>query len=180
MLIAKVAQSMETEISNDVYTAIFNTYTSLDTNLKEASFTQATFVKLAQRVQALNNGAKVYCMGTKSGLASVIPSSDYFKFELGEEYNKLGYLGNFQGVELLEIPQRITPNTTEFAISDTTLYFFSMGVDKPVKIAFEGETLVEQVTDRGANADMTYNYTLSKRWDAKVATSARYGIMKLA
>ena len=180
MLIAKVAQSMETEISKDVYTAIFNTYSTLDTNLKEASFTQATFVKLAQRVEGLNRGAKVYCMGTKSALASVIPSNDYFKFQLGEEYNRLGYLGNFQGVELLEIPQKITPNTLDFAIDDTTLYFFSMGVDRPVKIAFEGETLVHQNTDMNANADMTFNYTLAKRYDVKVATSARYGIMKVS
>ena len=28
-------------------------------------------------------------------------------------------------------------------------------------------------------ADMTYSYTISKRYDVKVATSARYGIMKV-
>jgi hypothetical protein len=179
MLIAKVAQSLETQISVDVYNAIFNTYSTLDTNLKEAAFTQTTFVKLAQRIEALNRGAKVYVMGTKTALASVIPSDNYFKFPLGEEYNKLGYLGNFHGVEMLEIPQKITPNTLNFAIDDATLYFFSMGLDKPVKIAFEGETLVQQVTDMGANADMTYNYTIAKRFDIKVCTSARYGIMKI-
>ncbi len=179
MLIAKVSQSLETQISTEVYQAIFNTYSTLDSNLKEASFTQSTFVKLAARVEALNRGTKVYVMGTKTALASVIPSEDYFKFQLGADYNKLGYLGNFHGIDMLEIPQKITPNTLNFAIDDATLYFFSMGLDRPVKIAFEGETLVNQVTDFGANADMTYSYTISKRYDIKIATSARYGIMKV-
>ncbi|MBW3020716.1 hypothetical protein KY334_05445 [Candidatus Woesearchaeota archaeon] len=179
MLIAKVAQSLETQISVDVYTALFNTYSTLDSNLKEASFTQATFVKLAQRVEALNRGTKVYVMGTKAALATVIPSNDYFKFQLGADYNKLGYLGNFMGIDLLEIPQKITPSTLNFALADDKLYFFSMGLDRPVKIAFEGETLINQVTDFSANADMTYNYTIAKRYDVKVATSARYGIMHL-
>jgi hypothetical protein len=179
MLIARVAQSLETQISIDVYNAIFNTYGALDTNLKEASFTQTTFVKLAARVEALNRGTKVYVMGTKAALAGVIPSDNYFKFPLGEEYNKLGHLGNYMGIDLLEIPQKIAPNTLTFGIDDNTLYFFSMGLDKPVKIGFEGETLVNQVTDFAGNADLTYNYTISKRYDVKVATSARYGIMKV-
>jgi len=180
MLIAKVAQSMETAISTDVYTAIFNTYSTLETNLKEASYTQATFVKLAQRVEALNNGAKVYAMGTKAALASVIPSDNDFKTQLGAEYTAMGYLGTFHGVDLLEIPQRITPSTTDFAIDDNTIYFFAMAGDKPVKIGFEGETLINTTTSQGANADMTFDYTLSKRFAVEVISSARYGIMKIS
>lgn len=180
MLIAKVAQSLETQISTDVYNSIFNTYATLDTNLKEAGFTTSAFVKLAQRVEALNRGARVVCMGTKTALGSVIPSDNYLKFPLGTEYNTMGYLGKFMGVEMLEIPQKITPNTLNFAIDDATLYFFSMAIDKPVKIGFEGETLIMQNTDMGANADMTFDYTIAKRYEAKVATSSRYGIMKIS
>lgn len=179
MVIAKVAQSIETQISVDVYNAIFNSYDNLDTNLKEGGFTQTAFVKLAQRVEALNRGSKVYVMGTRSALATVIPSDDYLKFPLGAEYNALGYLGNFHGVEMLEIPQKIAVNTLDFAISDNRLFFFSMASDKPVKVAFEGETLMFQTADPNTNADMTINYTIQKKWDTKVATSAKYAIMQV-
>jgi hypothetical protein len=179
MLIAKVSQSMETEISTDVYNALFNTYSTLDTNLKEAAFSLEAFTELAERVEALNMGAKVYAMGTKTALSKIVPAEGGFREQLGAEYNRLGYLGTFHGVELMQIPQKIAPNTTEFGIDNSTIYFFSMGLDKPVKVAFEGETLIFQKTMQGDNADNTFDYTLSKRWDVKVASSAVYGIMKI-
>lgn len=177
--VTRIAQSMETQLTTEVYTALYNSYNSLDSGLKYAAFDQDNFVTLAQKVEALNRGAKCMVFGTKLALSKVIPSEQYFRFAAGEEYNKTGYLTNFHGVDLMEIRQTITPGTLNTAIDNSTLYFVSMGVDKPIKIAFEGDTLVMQ-NQYNTNADMTMEHTIQKRWDIGVITSARFGIMKVS
>lgn len=179
MLISRIAVSFETEITTEIYSTIYATYSGLDTNLKEAGYSQQAFVKLAQRIEALNR-SKVVVMGTKSGLASILPTNDHLKQHLGAEYNTYGYIRNFMGVDLMEIPQAITPKTTDFAIADDTLYFFSLGTDKPVKIAVENGGMMFENMDPNASADNSYFYSIRKAWDTQVITSSKYGMMKIS
>lgn len=176
--VAKVAQSFETAISTDVYTALLATFSTLPSTRKVAGYTQTDFVKFAQRIEALNRGSKCVVLGTKLALSTIIPSDNYLKFGLGEEYNKMGYLGNFMGVDLMVIDQKIVPSTENFAISDDYIYFVSLGIDKPVKIGFEGTTMI-QTSEFKDNADLTQNYSIFKKYDVKVITSGKYAIMKL-
>lgn len=177
--VTRVAQSFETQLTVDIYTSLFNTYTNLPTNLKEAGFTQEAYISLAQRVQALNRGSQVVVFGTKSALGKVLPTDTNLRFALGGDYIKNGYVKDAFGIPAFEIDQKIIPNSDAFAIDDKTLYFVSMGSDKLVKVGFEGEALVNSA-DYTSNADETQEYTIFKKYDVKVATSARYGIMKLA
>ena len=187
----KCALAMEKELSIDVYKAINDTYTTLPDNFKgnternatgesirEAGFTAEAFVKLAQRVQAANGGARCVVFGTKLALSKILPSNDYLKMQLGDIYNRMGYLTTFMGVDLFEIPQKIddTAGDYSFALGDNRLYFISTGVQKLVKIGFEGETIT--ITDgQYANANLTQATTLQKRWAVGIATNAKYGIM---
>ncbi len=176
--VARVARSFETQITTDVYNALLNSYDNLPTQLKVAGFTAQSFIELVQRVEALNAGAKAVAFGTKIALSQILPADQYLRFSLGEEYNKYGYLTNFQGVDLYEIPQRIIPNTYDFAIDNNTIYVVSTDSDKLVKIAFEGEAIVNE-SPSSQNADMTVDYTFIKSYDVGVVTSAKYGIVKV-
>lgn len=174
----KCAIAMEKELSIDVYKAINDTYANLPANFKEASFSVDGFVKLAQRVQAANGGARCVVFGTKLGLSKILPSNDYLKMQLGDIYNKVGYLTTFMGVDLFEIPQKIDDTTGDysFALEDDKLYFISTGVQKLVKIGFEGDTT--PITDgQYANANLTQVTTLQKRWAVGIATNAKHAIM---
>ena len=174
----KCALAMEKELSIDVYKAINDTYATLPTNFNEASFTVDGFVTLAQRVQAANGGARCVVFGTKLGLSKILPSNDYLKMQLGDTYNRMGYLTTFMGVDLFEIPQKIDDAAGDysFALEDDKLYFISTGVQKLVKIGFEGETIT--ITDgQYANANLTQATTLQKRWAVGIATNAKYGMM---
>jgi len=174
----KCALAMEKELSIDVYKAINNTYADLPPIFNEASFTVDGFVKLAQRVQAANGGARCVVFGTKLGLSKILPSNDYLKMQLGDIYNRMGYLTTFMGVDLFEIPQKIDDAAGDysFALEDNKLYFISTGVQKLVKIGFEGDTIT--ITDgQYANANLTQATTLQKRWAVGIATNAKHGIM---
>ena len=178
--VSRVAQAIETAITTDIYSAIYNSFSSLGAAYKQsAAFAQTSFNELVQHVSAGNGGARTVAFGTKTALSKVVPDNQYFQFALGAEYNQMGYVGNFQGTDLFMVEQRHIPNTDTFAINTTDILVVSTGLDKIVKVGFEGETEVYQ-NDQNKNADRSLEYAVAKHWDTAVATSAQYGIFRLA
>lgn len=176
--ISRIAQSIETQITVEVYNSMINNYSSLSASYKETgAFEKTKFNNLIQRVEAGNRGQAAVAFGTKVALSGVLPDNQYLQFGLGEEYNKMGYLPNFQGTPLFMFEQRLTPNTDDFAISDNYLLIQSVGLEKIVKIGFEGETIINE-TQVGKNADRGMTYNLQKKWVTGVVTSAKVGMWK--
>lgn len=181
--VTRIALSIQGKISTEVYDSFYGSYNGLNANFQEATYDTDAFIKLAQRVEAANGGARVSVWGTRIALSKIVPAStfgDAGYTGIGEEYNKMGYLGLFKGVNTFLINQRIMPNDPNynFAIKDDALYFVSTGVDRPIKIGFEGEALIFQ-NGSNVNADLTQDYTYQQKWDTKVITSSKYGIMKV-
>jgi hypothetical protein len=174
----KVAQSFETEISLDIYNAINDTYAALPAQFKEASYTQTSFVQLCQRVTAFNGGNKAIVFGTQLALSNVVPSDSQFKFQLGAEYVKTGYLGTFMGTSLFEIPQKADWKSATYGmkLDDTRLYVISTSADKLVKVALEGDTIT-YTDSMTANANLTQSQTVHKRWAVGLISNAHYGII---
>lgn len=114
-------------------------------------FTTAKFATLADRLQAANAGAKVRAYGTLSALQAIIPegaagsSIANMQFELGEEWSKVGYIGEYKGVDLVRIPQIILPNTVNsdalFGLPNDMVLLMADGGYKPAKLVFEGEAI---------------------------------------
>lgn len=177
----KIAQSMETELSVDVYNAINDTYGSLPATFKEASYTQDTFVTLCQRVTAFNGGAKSVAFGTQLALSKIIPSDNYFKFQLGAEYTRTGYLGTFHGTDMFEIPQKANWSSSTYAmrLDDTRIYIISTSVNKLVKIALEGDTIT-YVDNMTSNANLTQTQTMHKKWQVGLISNSKFGIIDIS
>lgn len=175
----KVILSIESEIAIDVMTAVKSSFDVLTTNFKENGFSETGFKKLAQRVQAANGGAKVVAIGTDLGLGTILPTSDYLKMGVGEEYTKIGYLPVFKNVPLVAISQKIDWDSEdyEFALDDEYIYFVSPQTRKLVQIVFEGDTLAI-VGEQFGNANLTQKSSLHKRWAVGLITNSKYGIMK--
>jgi hypothetical protein len=177
----KVILSMESEIAVDIMSCITASYATLTSNWKEASFSESSFKKLAQRVSAANGGARAVAIGTDVAVGTLLPSNDYLKMELGEEYNKVGFLPIFQGVPVIGIAQKIDWDSADydFALDDKYVYILSPQTQKLVQIVFEGDSLSinEGLTD-GAN--LTIKNSLHKRWKVGLITNAHYGIVKVS
>ena len=179
-LIMKVSLSFQVALTTEIYDSILAQYTSgLPANFKEAGYSQTAFTKLAARVGAMNNNAKVICLGTKVALGNILPTNDYLKIALGDEYNSYGYVREFMGVDVMEIPQTITPNTDNFGISDDYVYFFSLSTDKPIKVAIEDSGMTFENMNPSNTADTSMFYSLVKSWDIAVLTTSAFGIMKV-
>lgn len=177
----KVAMSVEEAMMDEVYNALNDTYSALPTQFKEASFTQSSFITLAQRIKAFNGGASVAAFGTQAALASVLPTNDYLKMGLGQEYTRTGHLGSFMGINLFEMEQKAdwTSSTYATKVDDTRIYLVSSSNDKLIKVGIEGDT-ISIVDNATSNATLTQKQTMHKRYGVGLISSAKFGIVDLA
>ena len=177
----RVGVSFATDISKLAYAKIDSAYASLPTKLQQAGFTDAKWIEVGQATKLVNANLPVYAMGSLTAFQSIIPSNDYLKMELGAEFAGVGYLGRYKGINMVEIPQVLVPNTANttltFGLDDTRIYFFSMG-DKPVKIGFLGQAITS-TTDMTDSGDGQMVVTVKQMYDATIASSNRFGIMDL-
>ena len=67
-----------------------------------------------------------------------------------ESVASLGRLGNYGRYQLVEIPQRFARNdVTQYMYDDNVLFFFASGDNKMIDMVDVGETLIDEITERG-------------------------------
>lgn len=183
--VSKAVLSMETNVRYDIYDAFAAAMKELPDSvgagqLRISGFTQESAIKLAQKIQAWNGGAKPVFLGTKVALSKILPASTNTRILLGDEYVRVGYLRDFMGVSTVELEQ-VADYTTEFAVklSDDKIYVVCPGTDKMVKVFFEGSTL-SNVDGNYENANLQVTATLYKNYGIGAISSALAGVIELA
>ena len=116
------------------------------------------FNKILQNVSVANDNADVVIMGTMVALQELENLIDvkWVADSQKEDIAKMGRLGNYGRYTLVEIPQRFARNdVTKSMYKDDTLFVFASGDNKLVDMVDVGETLIEEITDRGtANSNI--------------------------
>lgn len=116
------------------------------------------FNKVLQNVSVANDNADVVIMGTMVGLQELENLIDikWVSASQKEDVATMGRLGHYGRYELIEIPQRFARNdVTKDVYDDNILWIFAAGDNKLVDMVDVGETLVEEITDRGtANSNI--------------------------
>lgn len=177
----KVILSMESELAIDIMSVIKDSFNTLTTPWKENSFSETSFKKLAARVKGANGGANSIVIGTELAVGTLLPTNDFLKMGLGEEYNKVGYLPVFKGVSVVGISQKIDWESADydFALDDNYVYIISPQTQKLVQVVLEGDSLtINDGLHDGAN--LTIKNSLHKRWAVGLITNAKYGIVKVS
>jgi hypothetical protein len=137
-----------------------------------AGYTQSEFVRLSQTVAAWNGGAKAVAIGTQRALASILPSNANYRYDFQSEYVKVGYLRDFQGTDIMVLPQ-VADWQTPFGLklSDSRIWLVSPSSQKLIKVVLEGNVL-SYTSDIYANANLVQTSTMIKSWGTAVATNA--------
>jgi hypothetical protein len=176
----KIALSVEEQMATEIYNAINDTYGSLPAAFTAASFTQATFIPICQKVKAFNGGASVNVFGTQVALSSILPSDNYLRFQLGQEYNRTGFLQNWQGVNLFEMRQIADWTSATYAtkLDDTRLYIVPSSNEKMIKVCIEGSTISYADTTT-TNANLVQKQTMHKKYVVGLVGSQKFGIVDL-
>jgi hypothetical protein len=178
-LIDVLARSYENKIQNEIYNTVYNSYGSLDATYQvTGTFTEATLIDLIAHVEA-STGAEAVVMGTKSALSRVNTGGvdRVVTDSMRDEINRVGYVGVFNGTPLVEIKNAHRVGTTQWAIDNNFLIVAPTGLDPFVKLIFEGDSLIEEVTE--GRKDMQREYRFIKKAGFNVLISENYGIYRL-
>lgn len=116
------------------------------------------FNKVLQNTSVANDNADVVIMGTMVGLQELenLINIDWIADSQKEAVASMGRLGNYGRYRLIEIPQRFARNdVTKDVYDDSVLWIFASGDNKMVDMVDVGETVIDEITDRGeANANI--------------------------
>lgn len=183
--VTKAILSLELEITRDVYFAFENAVSGIPTtpadgNLHATGWDEREAIRIAQTVQAYNNGAKPIFMGTKLALRNILPADANYRYSLDDsDYVTLGYIRDFVGYDVLELPQVANwDDQYTTALNDNRIYIVSPASQKPVKIVYEGSTWTNTM-NFFQNADLTETTTIAKSYATGIATNGVVGVITL-
>ena len=117
-----------------------------------AEGTRKKFNKMLQNVSVASDNADVVIMGTMVGLQELenLIKVDWISSNQKEAVASMGRLGNYGRYQLVEIPQRFAKNdVTRDVYDDNVLWVFAAGDEKLVDMVDVGETLIDEITERG-------------------------------
>ena len=111
-----------------------------------AGFDEAKMDQLIAVARAYGEPA-IYC--TYELAAKILPVSDWVSSEMKNERNAQGYISQYKGNRIVILPQSFTDETNATKVIDPSYAWIipTGGNDKPVKIAFEGQTIVDEYTN---------------------------------
>lgn len=119
--------------------------------------------------------ATIYC--TYEFAATMIPdeaawTSSSMRDRIWEE----GYLPRYKGHNIVLLPQSMEDATNAKKVIDpSNAYIINSGVEKPVKIAFEGQTAVREITD---NDDWSRDMQTYKKFGVAILTNPSICVYK--
>lgn len=130
-------------------------------------------------VSGANGGINASIVGTLPALRKVVPTNDFLKLGISEEWVKMGYVGAHAGTPVVKIDNLINPatinsNTTQgtpsFLFKNDVLFVMPFIDRKPVKVVFEGDLFnvtrtAIQTGDKTESASLTYRVGIKYAYD---------------
>lgn len=162
-----VLEGMDEAIYKEIATQLEAMVATLQNANKhsQAGFDAAAMTKLLSVADSYGKSA-IYC--TQEFAATMIPAEGWVSNEHKNEMWNRGYIGNFQGHNVIILPQSYEDETnSKKVINPKVAYIIPAGADKPVKIAFEGQTLVKDVD----NEDWSKEVRVYKKFGVTVITT---------
>ena len=144
-------------------------------------FVVAEFDKLINTVRAYGDSINIYCtfafaskLTNTPGFATTNVSPNLSRQD-AEDVRNQGYIGTYKGCKVVVLAQSFADDTnTETLIDDAYCYIMPAGAEKPVKIAFEGETYIRNFTD----SVLSQEISLEQMFDVAIITHNNWAIYK--
>ena len=144
-------------------------------------FVVAEFDKLINTVRAYGDSVNIYCtyafaskLTNTPGFATANVNPNLSSRD-AEDVRNQGYVGTYKGCQVIILAQSFADDTnTETLINDEYCYIMPAGSEKPVKIAFEGDTFIRNFTDSVLSAEIS----LEQMFDVSVISHNNWAIYK--
>lgn len=129
------------EIEKQLIDAVANVQTANKTS--QSTFVETEMDRLIQIAESYGGKADIYC--TFEFAATMVPSEGWVSDQMRNEKWNNGYIGNYKGHKVIVLNQSYEDETnTKKVIDPKFAWIIPSGATKPVKIAFEGQTIVDE------------------------------------
>lgn len=137
-------QCIYMEIEKQLIGAVKNVQSSNINNVStQNNFNEKEMDRLISISDSYGGRATIYC--TFEFAATMIPSDARFSNEMKNAMWNNGYLGAYKGHQVIVLPQSFEDETNKTKVIDPAYaWIIPTGAEKPVKIAFEGGTIVDE------------------------------------
>ena len=155
-----VMEGLDECVYLEIERALKGAVTSLQAANKtsQTSFVEAEMDKLLQVADSYGQ-ATIYC--TYEFAATMVPAEGWISNEMKNQKWNNGYLASYKGHRVIVLPQSYEDETNSKKVIDPSYAWIipTGGNDKPVKVAFEGQTIVREIE----NADMSREIQVYKK-----------------
>lgn len=142
-----VMEGLDDKIYMEIAKALISTVDTLQAANKtaQAGFIEAEMDRLLQVADSYGNGrATIYC--TFEFASQMIPANNWVSDGMKDEMWRNGYLANYKGHQVIVLRQSFTDETNTTKVIDPAYaWIIPGGAEKPIKIAFEGDTLMKEI-----------------------------------
>ena len=152
-----------------IYKEIANALSTLSNEVPAVNYSVQTDFDEAEMDRLINiadvyGRSTIYC--TFEFATHMIPVDRWASNEMKQQRWDNGYLGNYKGHNVIVLPQSFEDATNARKVIDPSLaYIIPTGAEKPVKVAFEGQTLVREVPFKG-----------NEEWSQEIQTYRKLGV----
>jgi hypothetical protein len=151
-------------LDESVYREIAKSLIGAAQNLQESNhvvhsgFDEAEMDKLLAVADSYGQST-IYC--TFEFAATMVPAEGWVSDAMKDQKWNNGYLANYKGHKVIVLPQSFEDETNKVKVIDPAYaYIIPTGAQKPVKVAFEGQTIVRDID----NADMSKEVQVYKKF----------------
>ena len=151
-------------LDESVYREIAKALKGATDNLQEANhvvhtgFDESEMDKLLAVADSYGQST-IYC--TFEFAATMVPAEGWVSDAMRDQKWNNGYLANYKGHKVIVLPQSFEDETNKVKVIDPAYaYIIPTGAQKPVKVAFEGQTIVRDID----NADMSKEVQVYKKF----------------
>ena len=181
-LIDACAAAFLREVQTSIYGAFVGATAELPSVFKGtgalSTTTKTQFDEVIENVSTANGNVPVIILGTQAALRKInaLADVDWISASQKEEVAAMGRLGSYEGVALIEIPQRFK-SKTDFTklIDNNQLFIMPNTTDRFIKFVDDGETEVLEYTDKGDYMDDSRSYEVQRRMGVGIQLGRYFG-----
>lgn len=177
----KIYKSINKYIQDRLYVQFQNVASVVPMDFVRSGNSEDAIGELCDLVQAAGGYDSLTIAGTKGALrklAGIIPDK-MFANSQKEAKAQTGSIGDWEGNNLMIIPQTLKSGTFELALNDSQL--FIMGGDvKPIKLEFIGDTRTDMDTSGKKNNDMTVDIQIQTLMAIGMVLPPYFGMFNFA
>jgi len=138
------------------------------------AFDMGKLLKMCEKVQALNGGAKPIITGSATALTNVVPdASAGYRMNTDANRGSIEVLRSAYGYDIVKMDNAVNAATGNLVLPDDAIFVVSPSQDKILKGVMS--SALTNSNDYYENADLTQNFTYRKGWNFAYATAAYAG-----